>query len=561
MSGALFFGDNLDVLREHVQTQSIDLVYLDPPFNSNATYNVLFKAPSGQKSEAQAEAFRDTWGWGDAAEQAYDDVMRGNGELALVLSGFRRWLGENAMMAYLSMMAARMAELHRVMKPTASLYLHCDPTASHYLKILLDAAFGGGSYANEIIWKRTSSKSDHSQGAKHWPRIHDTILFFRKSETACLFQQQFGPLEPEYVKKKYPYTDAQGRQYGLWDMTGPGGAAKGNPQYEVMGVTRYWRYSRDRMERLIADGRVIQPRPGAVPREKRYLDQSSGVAIGDVWPDIPPINSQARERLGYPTQKPLPLLERLIAASSKPGSTILDPFCGCGTSVEAAEKLGRHWIGIDVTHYAITLIERRLQHSYPAADYEVKGRPTDLAGARDLFRRDPHQFQWWAAWRLGAHTYREAKRGADRGIDGNIFFSNGPFGTGRIIISVKGGEHVGPVFTRELRGTIEREGAEMGILVTLAQPTRAMMADAAAAGFVSKSAHGRLPRLQVVTIDDLLSGHLPRLPALPPRRDSPVPRKRASKSQLEMLLPLATNQLPLAKGDFLDPALLEIGSR
>lgn len=561
MSGALFFGDNLDVLREHVQTQSIDLVYLDPPFNSNATYNVLFKAPSGQKSEAQAEAFRDTWSWGDAAEQAYDDVMRGNGELALVLSGFRRWLGENAMMAYLSMMAARMAELHRVMKPTASLYLHCDPTASHYLKILLDAAFGGGSYANEIIWKRTSSKSDHSQGAKHWPRIHDTILFFRKSETACLFQQQFGPLEPEYVKKKYPYTDAQGRQYGLWDMTGPGGAAKGNPQYEVMGVTRYWRYSRDRMERLIADGRVIQPRPGAVPREKRYLDQSSGVAIGDVWPDIPPINSQARERLGYPTQKPLPLLERLIAASSKPGSTILDPFCGCGTSVEAAEKLGRHWIGIDVTHYAITLIERRLQHSYPAADYEVKGRPTDLAGARDLFRRDPHQFQWWAAWRLGAHTYREAKRGADRGIDGNIFFSNGPFGTGRIIISVKGGEHVGPVFTRELRGTIEREGAEMGILVTLAQPTRAMMADAAAAGFVSKSAHGRLPRLQVVTIDDLLSGHLPRLPALPPRRDSPVPRKRASKSQLEMLLPLATNQLPLAKGDFLDPALLEIGSR
>lgn len=561
MSGALFFGDNLDVLREHVQTQSVDLVYLDPPFNSNATYNVLFKAPSGQRSEAQAEAFRDTWGWGDAAEQAYDDVMRGNGELALVLSGFRKWLGENAMMAYLSMMAARMAELHRVMKPTASLYLHCDPTASHYLKILLDAAFGGGSYANEIIWKRTSSKSDHSQGAKHWPRIHDTILFFRKSETACLFQQQFGPLEPEYVKKKYPYTDAQGRQYGLWDMTGPGGAAKGNPQYEVMGVTRYWRYSRDRMERLIADGRVIQPRPGAVPREKRYLDQSSGVAIGDVWPDIPPINSQARERLGYPTQKPLPLLERLIAASSKPGSTILDPFCGCGTSVEAAEKLGRHWIGIDVTHYAITLIERRLQHSYPAADYEVKGRPTDLAGARDLFRRDPHQFQWWAAWRLGAHTYREAKRGADRGIDGNIFFSNGPFGTGRIIISVKGGEHIGPVFTRELRGTIEREGAEMGILVTLAQPTRAMMADAAAAGFVSKSAHGRLPRLQVVTIDDLLSGHLPRLPALPPRRDSPAPRKRASKRQLEMLLPLATNQLPLAKGDFLDPALLEIGSR
>lgn len=427
MGGALFFGDNLDVLREHVPTQSVDLVYLDPPFNSNATYNVLFKAPSGQKSEAQAEAFRDTWGWGEAAALAYEDVMRGNGELALVLSGLRKWLGENAMMAYLSMMAARMAELHRVMKPTASLYLHCDPTASHYLKILLDAAFGGASYANEIIWKRTSSKSDHSQGAKHWPRVHDTLLFFRKSETACLFQQQFGPLDTDYVRKKYPYTDEHGRQYGLWDMTGPGGAAKGNPQYEVMGVTRYWRYSRERMERLISEGRVIQPRAGAVPREKRFLDQSSGVAIGDVWSDIPPINSQARERLGYPTQKPLPLLERLISASSAPGSTILDPFCGCGTSVEAAEKLGRQWIGIDVTHYAITLIERRLQHSYPSTKYEVKGRPTDLAGAQDLFRRDPHQFQWWAAWRLGAHTYREAKRGPDRGIDGNIFFPTGIF--------------------------------------------------------------------------------------------------------------------------------------
>ena len=201
-------------------------------------------------------------------------------------------------------------------------YLHCDATASHYLKVLLDAVFQSDSFLNEIIWKRTSGKSDYSQGAKHFPRLHDVILLFRKRSNA-IFNPLFAEHDPEYVKSKYPHVDADGRRYDLWDMSGPGGAAKGNPHYEILGVTRYWRYSKERMERMLSEGRVIQPRPSAVPREKRYLDESSGVVIGDVWTDIPPINSQAQERLGYPTQKPLALLERIVSASSHEGDVCL----------------------------------------------------------------------------------------------------------------------------------------------------------------------------------------------------------------------------------------------
>jgi hypothetical protein len=328
-----------------------------------------------------------------------------------------------------------------------------------------------------------------------------------------------------------------------------------------MGVLRYWRYSRQRMQELIDAGMVVQASPGAVPRRKQYLDEGKGVPLQSLWDDVPALHSQAKERMGYPTQKPIALLERIIKASSDEEMVVLDPFCGCGTSVEAAEKLKRQWIGIDVTHYAITLIERRLSNSGVLPDtYQVAGRPTDLAGARDLARRDKHQFQWWAAWRLGARWYREEKKGADRGIDGRMMFKNGPYGDGLIIISVKGGDNIGVQMVRDLRGVIEREEAEMGILVCLAEPTGPMKSEGAAAGFVSKSAHGRMPRLQVVTIADILEGRMPKMPPLPqPERiDRTAPRKQF-KDQLELLLPFAGDKVGPAKGDFVDPSIMAIG--
>lgn len=549
----LFFGDNLNVLRERIQDESVDLIYLDPPFNSNANYNVLFKAHTGHSSQAQAEAFRDTWEWGDAARDAYDDVMRANGELALVISGLRKWLGENAMMAYLAMMAARFVELRRVLKPTGSLYLHCDPTASHYLKLIVDAAFGPSNYRSEISWRRQSAHNDAKQGRRQYGNVRDVIFFYTASDD-WTWNPQYTPYDPEYIDAFYKHIEPDtGRRYRLSDLTGPGGAAKGNPRYKIFGVERYWRFSKQKMDALIAEGRVVQVRPGTVPAQKRYLDEMPGVALQNDWGDIKP--AAGLERLGYPTQKPLALLERILKASSTEGQVVLDPFCGCGTTVEAAEKLKRQWIGIDVTHYAITLIENRLRGvGANPRSFQVVGRPADFEGARELARRDKHQFQWWAAWYLGAHTYREEKRGADRGVDGNVFFPNGPYGTGRIIISVKGGENVGVAMVRDLRGVIEREGADMGILISLTEPTKPMLSECASAGFVSKSAHGRLPRLQILTVADMLEGRLPKLPPIPSLPEMRTPkRRRGTNDQLELLLPFDGLAAKQSKGDFIDP--------
>ena len=361
----LYFGDNLDILRQHVADDSVDLIYLDPPFNSNATYNVLFREKSGEQSAAQITAFDDTWHWGMESESAYHDVvMDGPKPLADLLQATRSFLGQNDMMAYLTMMAQRMVELHRIMKPTGSIYLHCDPTSSHYLKILLDAVFGPTNFRTEIVWKRTSAHNDARQGRRQHGRIHDIILFYTKSEE-WTWNPVYTEYDTDYIERFYKYREPDtDRLYRLGDMTGPGGAAKGNPQYEVMGVTRYWRYSEERMQELIDQGRVVQTKPGTVPAYKRYLDEMPGISLQDMWTDINNLSAQAKERLGYPTQKPEALLERIINASSNEGDVVLDPFCGCGTAIAAAERLNRNWIGIDVTHIAITLIRHRLRDSF-----------------------------------------------------------------------------------------------------------------------------------------------------------------------------------------------------
>jgi adenine specific DNA methylase Mod len=515
MTGKLFYGDNLSVLREHIASESIDLVYLDPPFNSAATYNVLFRAPDGAQSQAQIEAFEDTWHWGIEAERAFDEVLRsGHGNAAELVRALRGVLGENDMMAYLTMMAVRLIELHRVLKFSGSLYLHCDPTASHYLKVLLDAIFGIENFRTDITWKRAHAHSDSKQGRRGYGNIADHLLYYVKSATAT-FNVVHIPYDQAYVDKYYRYRDENGRRYWLDNLTGPGGAAKGNPYYEVMGVSRHWRYSQQRMTELIAAGRVVQTKPGNVPQFKRYLDEMPGVPLQNVWTDVSPINMMAVERLGYPTQKPLALLERIIAASSNPGDTVLDPFCGCGTAVHAAEKLGRNWIGIDVTHLAISLIERRLKDAFPAIRFTVEGTPTDLAGARDLAARDKYQFQWWAVSLVDAVPQGGRKKGADRGIDGIRYVQMGPRpgDVDRVLVSVKGGEHVTSSMIRDLKGTIERERALGGLFITLAPPTREMEKEAASAGFFETS-FGRHPKIQILPVAELLANMRPDLPAL-----------------------------------------------
>ncbi|WP_240653048.1 DNA methyltransferase [Sphingomonas crocodyli] len=437
----------------------------------------------------------------------------------------RAFLGENDMMAYLAMMAVRLIELHRVLKPTGSLYLHCDPTASHYLKLLLDGVFGADRFVNEIVWKRSDAKGDAGQGAKHFGRTNDIILLYTKTEERY-WRPQYGPLDEGYVERFYRYTDENGRRYKLDNMLGPGGAAKGNPYYEVMGVSRHWRYSRKRMDELIAAGRVIQTNPGTVPMYKRYLDESKGTPLTTNWTDIQLLRGWSGEKLPYPTQKPVALLERIITASCPEDGLVLDPFCGCGTAVHAAQKLGRRWIGIDVTHLAISLIEKRMRDAFPGVQLAVEGAPKDLASAEDLAARDKYQFQWWAVSMVDAMPFGGKKKGADGGIDGIIYFKPDGRRTEKALVSIKGGQNVGVQMIRELHSAMEREKAPLGVFVTKTSPSSVMEKEAAAVGRFHSEATGKsYARLQILTLAELFQGKRPDIPYVDPT----VAFKRAAR--------------------------------
>jgi DNA modification methylase len=531
MSNALYYGDNLDVLRnrENFPDGCVDLIYLDPPFNSQASYNVLFKGPSGKMADAQIEAFEDTWHWGEHAERAFSEVLASPyTQAAELLRAMRSFLGDNDVMAYLAMMAVRLLELHRVLKRTGSLYLHCDPTASHYLKLLLDSIFGVSCFRNEIIWKRSHAHSDAKQGSRHFGRVTDTILFYCKTERGT-WHPLYEAYDEKYLSRDYRRHDPDGRRYRIDNLQGPGGAEKGNPFYEVMGVSRYWRFSREKMDGLIRQGRVVQTRPGAVPQYKRYLDEMPGVPVQNLWTDLPVLNNRSKEVLGYPTQKPVALLERVIQASSNPGDLVLDPFCGCGTTIHAAQKLGRQWIGIDITHLAISLIERRLKDAFPGIQFEVHGTPKDLESALDLARRDKYQFQWWAVSLVEARPYGGKKKGPDTGIDGILFFRSDRDKTEKALVSVKGGEHVGVGMVRELISVVDREKAAIGVLLTLALPTRAMEREAAAAG-LCETPFESVPKIQIITLAELFQGIRPRIP----RIDVGATFRTAARERTEM---------------------------
>ena len=527
----LYYGDNLDVLRREIGDGTVDLIYLDPPFNSNANYNILFRSPAGASADAQIEAFEDTWHWNAKAEEAFDQVARGGHTKAFdLLNAMRGFLGDNDMMAYLAMMAVRLIELHRVLKPTGSLYLHCDPTAAHYLKLLLDGVFGPTHFRSEIVWKRTSSHNS----ARRWGPIHDTILFYNRSAES-LWNRVDIPYDPAYTDRYYRHIDAAGRRYRLSDLTASGtrngesGRAWGGFDPTVHG--RHWGIpsvvkeafgERDLtthgwLDLFHDEGLIERAGDSGWPHVRRYLDRMTGQPVQDIIDDIPPLSQRHAERLGYPTQKPLALLERIIAASSSEGDVVLDPFCGCGTAVHAAQKLRRQWIGIDVTHLAISLIEKRMQAAFPGVSFTVEGTPKDLASAHDLAVRDKYQFQWWAVSMVDAMPYGGRKKGADGGIDGIIYFKPDGRRTEKALVSVKGGDHVGVPMIRDLHSAMEREKAPAGVFVTRAPPTRAMQKEAASVGRFTAAATGRsYPRLQIVTLAELFRGQRPDLPYVDP---------------------------------------------
>jgi len=540
----LYYGDNLEVLKRHVKDESADLIYLDPPFNSNASYNILFAEKDGSQPAAQIQAFEDTWHWDASAALVYHQVVEAGGQVSRAMQAFRALLGENDMLAYLTMMAPRLMELRRVLKPTGSIYLHCDPTASHYLKLLMDAVFGPAQFRNEIIWKRSHG---HNSAKRYGPN-HDVLLFYTRTDK-YFWNPVFQTYDPTYIEKHYRHTDADGRRYKHENPTGAG-IRHGETGLPWRGIDptkkgRHWVRPPRELESLDVEGGIYWPaKSGGWPYIKLYLDQMKGASIQDTWTDIDPINMVARERLGYPTQKPEALLERIIRASCDTTGTVLDPFCGCGTAIAAAQKRGRRWIGIDITHLAIGLIKHRLRDTYglaPKSGYEVYGEPRDEASAAQLAGDDPYQFQWWALGLVGARP-NEEKKGADKGIDGRLYFHDEAGGgkTKQIIFSVKAG-HVSVPHIRDLRGVLDREQAEMGVLLSLEPPTAPMRTETASAGFYQSPGWGQdYPRLQILTVGELLSGK--RLDA-PPIGQTSVTFRRAPRARNASASTIA---LPLA---------------
>lgn len=518
----LYYGDNLQILREYIKSETVDLIYLDPPFNSKRNYNVLFKNETGEDSQAQITAFKDTWHWDTLAVETYLELATNSPlHISTMISALRNLIGTNQMMAYLVMMTARLIELHRVLKPTGSLYLHCDSTASHYLKIILDTIFGVKQFKNEIIWQRTNA---HNMKTKGYVRANDTILFYTKTSD-FVFNTQFTAYGDKQLKRYK--VDENGRLYKAENLTFS--TVTPTRQFEWRGTkpgpNRSWGASLEQLENWYNEGRILLKKNGSPRLDglKVYLDSTLGKPVTTNWTDIERISNTSKERLGYPTQKPLTLLERIICASSNEGDVILDPFCGCGTATTAAQKLKRKWLGIDITHLAIALQKYRLKDMFGLVekrDYEVIGEPTDLEAAYQLARENRYQFQWWALSLIQARPLgeqegnKQGKKGKDRGIDGKInFIDDSSINVKEIIIQVKSGK-IKPADIRDLHGVISREeNAVMGIFITLEPPTKEMKIEATSAGkYISPGWKKDFPLIQIITIEELLNGTLPNIP-------------------------------------------------
>lgn len=527
----MYFGDNLEILRGHISDEYVDLVYLDPPFNTKENYNVLFKT-SDNSNTSQIKAFEDAWHWGNESNNYYQELITNSSEtetgsqVSEVMKGLYEILGSCDLMAYLVMMTIRLIELYRVLKKTGGLYLHCDPTASHYLKIILDSIFGPTNFRNEIIWKRSfGGKIIHQSGLKSsLNKASDTILFYAKPDHRLNAVFTWN----EKFEKSFNMTDKNGRKFHTSQITiSPSMGKRPNQEYTYKGYTPPygWRYIHESLKKLDKEGRLYWNNKGK-PYKKVFLDESKGLEINNVWDDIQMLSANDKERLHYQTQKPVLLLERILKTSSKPGDLILDPFCGCGTTIDAAKKLNRKWIGIDITHLAIGLIEYRLYKTYRIKT-NVKGAPTTLEGARKLSELDKFQFEVWAVTRIQG-IMPNKKKGRDEGIDGrgSIYVGNDTKGvpqTAKIIVSVKGGRTLGPDMIRDLRGVVDRE-ADLGVFICISKPTPAMLKEVAIGEKYVTPVGAKYPKLQIYTIEDYFNEKHPKLPTM--YDITSVPRKK-----------------------------------
>ncbi len=484
MDNTLYYGDNLEILRKYIKDESVNFIYLDPPFNSKANYNVLFKDEKGE-SKAQIQAFTDFWQWDDESAKTYDYLVTNPNvpaKISNLISALHSFLGQNEMSAYLVMMAVRLLEMKRVLKQDGSLYLHCDPTASHYIKLILDAIFGDENFRNEIIWAYRTGGA-----GKHWfASKHDTIFFYSKS-SACKFK----PLK-ERVYYDKPFFKQKQDEKG--------------------------RYYADVLLRDVLEGEI------------NIVNEYGKIEVINVKPVL----NLSKERLGYPTQKPVGLLEILIKASISKGDIVLDPFCGCGTTIDAAERLGINWIGIDITHLAINLIKRRIREKYPDCKFEVIGEPKDIEGARDLALKDRYQFEWWALSLIDARPANDKKKGADQGVDGIILLRNPnmkePIKT---IVQVKSG-HVKSDMITALKGAMERDKAKYAVFITLEEPTQPMIKEALEKGFETEPlTNEKIPKVEIITIKELLEGKTLKLQQVYDRINITYQKAKKDKSKDE----------------------------
>jgi len=509
MVNKLYYGDNLEVLRKYIKDESIDLCYIDPPFNSKRNYNQIYNN-LGKEDQAQAQAFVDTWTWDNHANEALEEIQSNyqgkfTSQTIDLIDGLTKVLGKGSLLAYLVSMTLRIVEIHRVLKSTGSFYLHCDPTASHYLKIVLDTVFcsQGGDYIAEITWERTSAHSD----SKTFANTTDVIFLY--SKRILMFNQQFKPYSEEYLKKYYKHQDGKGRFLDR-DLTA-GGLSGGGYNYDWKGIKKLWRCPIETMQKYEEQNKLYYTRNGT-PRLKQYLEEMPVVPLTNLWNDIPPINSQASERLGYPTQKPEALLERIIKASSNKGDVILDAYCGCGTTIAVAERLERNWIGIDITYQSISLMLKRLEDSFGKNfldKIELNGIPKDMESAQALATKpDDRTRKEFEKWAVLTYSNNRAvindKKGADKGIDAIAYFQGDKDNREKIIFQVKSG-NVKSGDIRDLQGTMTLQGAALGIFITLKPPSKDMVQTAKSAGiyrgrYMSQS----VDKIEIVTVQEIL---------------------------------------------------------
>ena len=528
-------GDNLEEMRRFPD-ECIDLIATDPPFNSKRDYFVPYRDEHGQEPDTLIRAFTDTWTWGEAAEEAYGElIVEVGGQIGDTIQGLRQFLNQTPMMAYLVMMAIRIVEMNRILKPTGSFYLHCDSASSHYLKIVLDAVFGASNFRNEIVWQRTSAHNDGNR----FGRVHDIILSYSKSSQP-LWNPVYTEHDPEYVKKFYRHEDERGR-YQVDNLTGAGTTQGESGQswrgVDPTAVSRHWAIPHrnswpegveppenyeslsvhEKLDVLDANGLIYWPPTGRVPRFKRYLSTSKGRRVHDVITDINPLSGQSKERTGYPTQKPIELYKRIVAASSNEGDLILDPFCGCGTTLMASEALNRHWIGIDLTYLATGAVRLQIERLFPQLRNEITitGTPENAEQALELARTNPYGFEEWCATHV-LHFRPNARRGGDGGIDGTFRFPIGRIqgrqAYGKAVAQVKGGNYtLGHI--RDFRTAMQNEEADLGVFVVTSPPSRGMETEASRSGTYNHPSYEfSCPKLQIYQIQDYFRNILPKLP-------------------------------------------------